>query len=76
MQPRVPFEPKLNAVRLQAKLCPTHRLQVLAENAALAEFKKQVVGRRKVQDAEFAAKQKEALEVRPAGHCHCYGSSR
>jgi hypothetical protein len=41
---------------------------VLAENQALVEFKKQVVGLKKVQDADFVAKQKQALAVSHTYH--------
>jgi hypothetical protein len=37
---------------------------VLAENQALVEFKQQVVGLRKLQDADFASKVQQALAVR------------
>ena len=38
-------------------------VQVLAENQALVQFKQEVVGRKKSQDAEFVAKQRDALAV-------------
>lgn len=38
-------------------------VQVLAENQALVDFKHQVAGLKVAQDAEFVARQKEALAV-------------
>lgn len=64
-----------------ARLCLCGCLQVLAENQALVEFKKQVVGLKKVQDADFVAKQKQALAVSPQQHPataadRCAGSTK
>jgi hypothetical protein len=49
-------------------LCLHGCLQVLAENQALVDFKKKVVGLKKVQDADFVAKQKQALAVSHKHH--------
>lgn len=43
--------------------------QVLGENQALVDFKRQVVVLKKNQDAEFVARQKEALAVRVSILC-------
>lgn len=48
-------------------LAGMHVLQVLAENQALVGLKKQVVGLQKARDADFVAKQQQALAVSTVG---------